>query len=131
MAGIVGDVLCGKNRFNRYPVHFCDSAEDGGNTRYFAAMVNHAVVAVFQGFAGGSRSHQDKYIFLFQHRLVIVTEYDLPADDFRFDDVYGLMGVHGYDAGFGQFCSQVSADDFCVVKADDGVHDCLHGVSLR
>lgn len=48
VAGVVGNVLRGKNGFNRDSVHFRNGAEYGGNARHFAAMVKNAVVAVFQ-----------------------------------------------------------------------------------
>lgn len=48
VAGVVGNILRGKNGFNRDPVHLRNGAEYGRNASYFAAMVKDAVVAVFQ-----------------------------------------------------------------------------------
>ena len=93
VAGIVRNILGGEDGFYLYSVHFGDGAENSRNARYFSAVEEDAVITVFQRFPGGCSSHQDKNIFLFKHRFIIIAEYNLAADDFRFDNINRLMGI--------------------------------------
>ena len=111
-------------------------AENRGNAPDLSAIVQDTLHRAGQGSACCDGSVKYQHIFAVDHGLDIIPEDHLAyAVVFRRGNINRLVGVHGENAGLGQFFRQIGAHYFQSVHTHNGINRngsfIIGGQSLR